>query len=208
MDLARRELREALREILRIEQVAALEAPVQDEARVGAALHDTPPPPLPGVLAAWDPFLRSRRQEHPYGVSYTVGRSFYTTATTPFFCVLFPGGPAVATFWFSSRRDLGPLVNRFSVERGLGALGLQFPRDLWTPEGMKLTWDLLSCGQSLAVYPGTPTTLPAGSAYRPQEEGEIALPPVRRGDEGALATFKIAWRPRRLELVVPPIGER
>jgi hypothetical protein len=204
MDLARRELRRALQEIIRIEQIAALEVPVKDEERIWAALHDTPTPPLPGVLAAWN-VLHVRRNERSYGVTFAVGRSFYTTAITPFFCVLLREGRAAATFWPAGRRDLGPLVSRFAVERALGALGLRFPRDLWTPEGCEIAWDLLTCGGSFAAYPGPPA-LPApvtSSAYRAQDEGEITLPPVRWGDEGALATFKLAWRPRRLELVTP-----
>jgi hypothetical protein len=139
-------------------------------------------------------------------VSLKVASGRYTTATTWLFCVLFPGGLVIASFGAAFRPDFGELLDRYVVERGLGAIGLRFPTGLSTPEGMALTWDLLTCGGDLAPFPGLPASSPPPepSVYRAQEEGEIALPPVRwRDEDEGLATFKLRWRPRRLELVLP-----
>jgi hypothetical protein len=71
---------------------------------------------------------------------------------------------------------------------------------------MRITWDLLTCGGDLAPYPGALRPLHAPSVpgvYRSQEEGELSLPPVRWGEGDEALTYKLRWRPRRLELVAP-----
>ena len=149
--LSQREFRRTLQEVIRIEKVAALEIPIKNEDRIWQALQQAPLPPLPGVLDAWDA-IRKRRHQRAYGTTYVVGRDFYTTASTPFFCILLPDGTVAATFG-SSRDDIAPLVNRIAIDRAFKAFGYEFPGSLRDETAFTIAWDLLTQGDRDSTRP-------------------------------------------------------